>query len=305
MIKKARLAHDECSDTLRSAWNEGAHCTSGKADGKGNFRRIGEFGNGFSTNLGSASSSLFHHESDVGAVANTGVDSRIRKRHKCDQRSDWRSALRHIAFRRKAVDSAVAGGRPTRRTGSARRLRNLQEEHPLRMRLWRRRGVRHDINSANSFASSRAMRIKQKLCDDTVDDQKLDEAESLLKASLPICYREFLKVNNGGKPEPSGFSFTLRNGETTNSTVHYFFAIHNGRVGNLFRQFEITKDRIPSGLLAIATDPFGNLIAIPTLKQTDVPVYFWDHEKEIYGAPWFDNMATISDSFEKFINNLQ
>ena len=160
------------------------------------------------------------------------------------------------------------------------------------------------MSSNANNPSHRLIRIAEQLCDDTVDGSRLDQTESILKGPLPRCYREFLKAYNGGKPEPSKFSFALKNGEKTNSTVHYFFAIHNGRVGNLVRQFELSKGRIPAGSVPIATDPFGNLILIPMLDLPDVPVYFWDHEKELSVETSFDNVSLISESFEKFIQDL-
>lgn len=145
------------------------------------------------------------------------------------------------------------------------------------------------------------MEIRQKICEETVDDDKLNRLESSLGNKLPRSYREFLKKYNGGKPKLSKFIFVSTKGKQEDSTVHYFFAVYDGKIGNIERNFGLFKGRIPNGYLPIACDPFGNLILMPMLNQSDAPIYFWDHEKESDAL----NVAVIEDSFEKFIANLK
>jgi hypothetical protein len=154
------------------------------------------------------------------------------------------------------------------------------------------------INDANP------VNITEQLSNETVDDSKCDQLELALKCKLPHSYREFLKKYNGGRPAPSAFRLVTKDGKHENSTVQCFFAVYEGRTGNLLRKFDLYKGRIPTGQLPIATDPFGNLILIPMLDLPDVPVYFWDHEKELTVKSTFDNVSLIAESFEKFINDL-
>lgn len=147
------------------------------------------------------------------------------------------------------------------------------------------------------------MELKQKLCDEIADDANLSEAEAKLNAKLPKAYREFLKNTNGGKPVNCKFSFKSADGTEEDSTVHYFFGLCSGRVGNLLAKFDLYKGRIPLGHLPIASDPFGNLILIRLFGQ-DPPVVFWDHEKEL-DEPTGSNVSPIAKSFSEFIANLK
>jgi SMI1-KNR4 cell-wall len=149
------------------------------------------------------------------------------------------------------------------------------------------------------------MQIKQKLCDDIVDDNKLDQAESVFGGKLPQSYREFLKENNGGRPTSSQFHFVSNEGTPEDSTIQYFFALYDGRTGSLYNKMEVYRNRVPAGHLPIACDPFGNLILIPIMDERDVAVYFWDHENESDREPTFANVSLIADSFINFIKSLK
>lgn len=147
------------------------------------------------------------------------------------------------------------------------------------------------------------MEIKQELCDETVDEAKLKAVEAKLKVGLPKIYRDFLQTTNGGKPVNSKFRFKSSAGTEEDSTVHYFFGLCSGRVGDLLAKYELYKGRIPLGHLPIATDPFGNLILIRFLGQ-DPPVFFWDHEKEL-DEPSSSNVSPVAMSLSEFIANLK
>ena len=147
------------------------------------------------------------------------------------------------------------------------------------------------------------MEMKQKLCEEIADEAKLNAAEAKLNAKLPKSYRDFLQTTNGGKPVNSKFRFKMKDGTEQDSTVHYFFGLGSGRVGDLLAKFELFKERIPLGHLPIASDPFGNLILIRLFGQ-DPPVFFWDHEIELNEATG-SNVSKIANSFSDFIANLQ
>lgn len=149
------------------------------------------------------------------------------------------------------------------------------------------------------------MKIKSKVTEAEIDEEKLARAELVLKVVLPRAYRSFLKQHNGGKPEEATFGFIGQDGNPEESTIHYFFGIHEGSNGNLLKEMRDYKDRIPDGTLPIATDPFGNLILLGIDGGSDPAVYFWDHENEPEGNEIPRNVYLVCNCFTEFINGLR
>lgn len=149
------------------------------------------------------------------------------------------------------------------------------------------------------------MVITERLSEENVTNAAPAEFQKTVVLPLPDAYREFLKLHNGGRPNPSSFEFRNAEGTSERSRVHYFFGLHSGRVGNLKFQFENYQDRVPLGLLPVATDPFGNLILLKLIGKHDAPVFFWDHEEESEDdEPYWDNIFQINLSFQDFIKSL-
>jgi len=148
------------------------------------------------------------------------------------------------------------------------------------------------------------MVITERLSEESVTDAALAEFQKTIVFPLPDTYRQFLKLHNGGRPNPSSFEFKNAQGKPERSRVHYFFGLHSGRVGNLKSQFENYQNRVPLGLLPVATDPFGNLILLRLIVKPDAPVFFWDHEEESDDEPYWDNILQINASFQDFIKSL-
>ena len=147
------------------------------------------------------------------------------------------------------------------------------------------------------------MIITEYICSERPTNADISTFEKLIHGTLPQDYKAFLKNENGGRPKPNLFRFTTRAGREENSTVHYFFGLHEGRVGSLKNDFEIYKGRIPSDCLPIATDPFGNVIMLGITHQNLGRVYFWDHEKETE-PPSEGNISPIAHSFSEFVDKL-
>ncbi|HEX3624544.1 MAG TPA: SMI1/KNR4 family protein [Verrucomicrobiae bacterium] len=148
------------------------------------------------------------------------------------------------------------------------------------------------------------MIIVESICDQRPTDQEIVALESCINGRLPNDYKDFLKQDNGGRPKPNKFEFATRSGKTEESTVHYFFALWDQRVGNLKKNFERYRRRLPSGFLPIGLDPFGNVIAIHIFGEKSGKIYFWDHEKES-DLPSLNNMFLIANSFDEFVQHLK
>lgn len=139
-----------------------------------------------------------------------------------------------------------------------------------------------------------------------IDDKELSDLETRLKMKLPNDYKKFLLQNNGGIPIPNVFDFIDGDGQNSNSLVHYFYAVYNDNGhDNLENNYNFFKSerRIPSNILPIAEDPFGNMICISVSGDDYGKVYFWDHELEGQSES-YDNISLIASSFDEFINNL-
>lgn len=135
-----------------------------------------------------------------------------------------------------------------------------------------------------------------------VSEQELAALEKQLGINLPNDYRDFLKKNNGGYPEPDGFSFS--NGED-GSSVDKFLEVSDSKTASLISYYNTYKNRIPKSYFPIAKDPGGNLILIE-IDHDGSGIYFWDHENESEDGdpPGMDNIYLVSSSFDEFINNL-
>jgi hypothetical protein len=122
---------------------------------------------------------------------------------------------------------------------------------------------------------------------------------------LPDDYKGFLACYNGGRPEKDFrvFTFQKEDGATADSLVDWFSGLIESDDYSLEEDFEIYADRIPQGMLAIACDPFGNLILLGVRDSTGSGVWFWDHEKEPTSTGE-SGIYRIAESFEGFIESL-
>ena len=148
------------------------------------------------------------------------------------------------------------------------------------------------------------MEITQHLTEVRPTDEQLADFERLIQGSLPEDYKLFLKKVNGGRPRPNVFRFKMRDGTDEESVLHYFYALHEERVGSIERTFGYLKGRIPSDYLSIATDSFGNMILLRIAARGLGKIYFWDHEEE-QDPPSLMNMSPIADSFTAFVQGLE
>jgi hypothetical protein len=104
--------------------------------------------------------------------------------------------------------------------------------------------------------------------------------------------------------KPRTFSFNTAKGET-GSAVHFFFALGtNSKSYSIEKKIDVFEDRCPKGLLAIACDPFGNLILLDIGAKKVGNIYFWDHELESEDDPTWENISFVATSFEEFEHSL-
>jgi hypothetical protein len=143
-----------------------------------------------------------------------------------------------------------------------------------------------------------------------ITTSEIKQIEYLLQLSFPDQYIKHLLKYNGGKCNPSIFSFE-EDGSLTQSRIHYFFAIDEGKNSLMLNIeiFKIEEKRLPIHILPIADDPFGNLICISCGEKDYGFIYFWDHENEVdYNNSDdndYSNLYLITKSLDEFMNSLE
>jgi cell wall assembly regulator SMI1 len=131
----------------------------------------------------------------------------------------------------------------------------------------------------------------------------IQKLERNLKILLPEEYRNFLLEHNGGKPKPNVFPLP-ENPIDSNAIVDWFFSITEDNIYSLEWYYKTMKNRIPSELLPIATDPGGNLICIQVSGSNIGRLYFWDHEQEPFTNPDdYSTLLMLANNFDEFIDS--
>lgn len=123
---------------------------------------------------------------------------------------------------------------------------------------------------------------------------------------LPIEYKRFLLQFNGGAPEPDSFDVPGWAHKATG--MQRFLGISPGDIDDLDRVRNVYSERVPSDLLPIATDSFGNVIAIGIKAKRRGKIYFWDHEDELdengLHRQDYSNVFLLANSLDEFLNKL-
>ena len=129
--------------------------------------------------------------------------------------------------------------------------------------------------------------------------------EEKYNIKLPDDFRNFLKLYNGGYPEPGVFE---SKDHTIGSRVQRFLGIHKEKYSNLIDYLSLYKGRISNKLFPIAHDSFGNLICIGIVGDIYGKIFFWNHEWEADSSlgeiPGFFNVTLIADNFDEFFEGL-
>lgn len=116
-----------------------------------------------------------------------------------------------------------------------------------------------------------------------LDKDQVTKIEAHFGLSLPEDYKASLETCNRGKPTLERFD-----------TEHKKECVLDYLV-DLEDTIAIAQ-AIPSDLIPIATDPFGNFIAFKIADGRIDSVVFWDHER--------DEISNLSGSFTEFLAKL-
>jgi hypothetical protein len=130
--------------------------------------------------------------------------------------------------------------------------------------------------------------------------------EKFLGINFTEDYRSFLLKVNGGYPDKTFFKFSnLDEG----SVVQHFYGINGmGDSNDLLIMYKYSHTRIPSNMVHIGADCFGNQILLSVKNPDRGKIYFWDHEIEADPdngeIPCYDNLTLIANSFDEFLGKL-
>lgn len=148
------------------------------------------------------------------------------------------------------------------------------------------------------------MNIEFEFSFEPTSDQKLEAFETKYGLSLSNDYKEFLKVNNGGKP-------ALRRFETLDkviiSSIMLFFPLTEAVAANMeyfFQKYNLSNI-IPSSFLPVGRDPMDSLICLVISGEDQGKVYFCDLdylEEDKVLKP--ECIRLIAPSLGEFLNSL-
>lgn len=126
-------------------------------------------------------------------------------------------------------------------------------------------------------------------------DSEIEKLQESLGVLLP---KEFLSVaieNNGGRPSPCIFDFPGRDGAVFESLLR----LERENDYGILKTLERISDRLPSGCVPFASDPFGNYLCFQYPSSGMIPIVFWNHEKKMDSS-----LSPVCDDFEALLEKL-
>ena len=147
------------------------------------------------------------------------------------------------------------------------------------------------------------MKLKIKI---TTKNKNLTESDILkfeqrIGLRLPIEYREFILLHNGGEPSPEVFPL-IGHPTSKRDILNRFLCIEDGNLYDISYMISILGDQLPNDLLPIAIDPGGNLICIGIKGERHSKIYFCALHEGLSGEI---NIYPLADSFIRFLESLE
>ncbi|MBD2326000.1 SMI1/KNR4 family protein [Alkalinema sp. FACHB-956] len=147
----------------------------------------------------------------------------------------------------------------------------------------------------------------------TVKIEDIFALEKIIQHQLPQDYTEFL-MNYNVIAFDNYVEFPLIEecfGEDWKS-IDLFWGIVYDEARDIGHQYiNNYKDRLPNGLLPIASDAGDNIICIGIAEDIKGEIYFWDFEEELHDPddedledPFY-NTCLVAHSFSEFINSMR
>lgn len=141
--------------------------------------------------------------------------------------------------------------------------------------------------------------------------KELATFEGAIGHPLPDDYRRFLVACNGGYVGGSlWFKGPTPKGEAADAGVHHIGGFREEWHFSLPYHRECYDGRIPSDLVWVMDDPFGNAICVGLSGPHRGEVFFWDHENEP-DDDWdgslesAGNLQLLANTFTEFVAGLR
>ena len=148
------------------------------------------------------------------------------------------------------------------------------------------------------------MQIEFKTSNPPINLTTLQEFQQSWNFNLPLCYKEFLLRQNGGRPVQNIFS--IAGFDDPLGVIQVFFGLNTPiKTSDLNWQLNNRITPFPRGLLEIACTDGDDLICIDT-KSSDTPVYFYDHRPSWGNGIWRnEDLYYVASSFQEFLSQLK
>lgn len=137
--------------------------------------------------------------------------------------------------------------------------------------------------------------------------KEIDAFENEMGIKLPPKFKQFLLESNGGSAEPN--CFTIAQFAGNSSIVDFFYGLNvSTPYGDLAKNLERYKERIPDSFIPVGCDPADNIICVGISPPFIDKVYLWDYEEELdhKGLSKMDmsNMYWLADDIYEFLSKL-
>ncbi|NNB93714.1 SMI1/KNR4 family protein [Corallococcus exiguus] len=134
-----------------------------------------------------------------------------------------------------------------------------------------------------------------------LSDTDLDSFEQRYGLKLLPPLREFLLATNGGRPERDLFKLQGLPGNPI-GRIHFFFGLNDPVEScNLDWNLEVFQDRLPPGLLPIATTEGADKVCLSVTGATAGQVFYWD----AHARPGTTSVHFLAENLDTFISALQ
>jgi cell wall assembly regulator SMI1 len=128
-------------------------------------------------------------------------------------------------------------------------------------------------------------------------DEDVQRLERRIGRPLPDAYRAYLRQHDGGRLEGN------------NQAVNEIFGVgpDTPEWADMWRKLDTYAERVPSWLLPVAADSFGNLFALSLRDSDRGSVWFWDHELEADEdePPTDENIERRAADWRSFLDSLR
>lgn len=132
-----------------------------------------------------------------------------------------------------------------------------------------------------------------------VEESQIARIQVELGVRLPDDFLQLVRKYNGGYPSKKYFDFPSRKDAVLD---HLLSLIEGGDDPSLLNTYRNVRDRLPSGIIPFASDPFGNLICFD-YRDNPPSICFWDHE--IASRDISASIITVNENLEQFLAKLR